>query len=99
MRLVETKPATIYRFEVNPELFYRVCCEDGIVTHIEKMEVVWIDGGDAENGRKTYTNMTTSYLESSVVHFERDLVESIEAIIKDAEAHTLYCLMSAGDYR
>ncbi len=98
MRLVETKPATIYTFEVNSELFYRVCCEDGIVTSIEKLEAVWVEGGDAESGPKMDANMTTSYLESSVVHFERDLAESIEAIIKDAEAYTLYCLMSGADY-
>ena len=98
MRLVETKPATIYTFEVNSELFYRVCCEDGIVTSIEKMEAVWAEGGDAEIGPKMYANMTTSYLKSSDVYFERDLVESIEAIIKDAEAYTLYCLMGGADY-
>lgn len=98
MRLVETKPATIYTFEVNSELFYRVCCEDGIVTSIEKMEAVWAEGGDAESGPKMYANMATSYLESSVVQPEKDLVEGIEAIIKDAEDWTTYCQMRDADY-
>lgn len=98
MRLTKTVPATIYTFEVNDKLSYELTCSEGIVVRIEKQEAQPYEGGDAESGPRMYWEMVSSELNGSQVYFERDLVDNIESIIKDAEAYTTYCMMSAADY-
>lgn len=92
MKLVKTNLATIYTFESSSELHYRITCEDGLVSMIEKCEVVWQEGGDAESGPRMFSGLATSIIEPSDIRFERDLETCIDAIITDAEAYTLHCL-------
>lgn len=98
MKLTSKRAAVIYEYE-SGDTYYRITCVEGEVLSIQKIEVQYYDCGDAENGPKVGSELSDP-MELTPSHdwFEADLEDSLEEMLKDAEAYTIHLMMSEADY-